>query len=140
MSSFGLPRAPEFTTSFTHCLRFSDVICQSNRLISSFRRAKSDQFGQGTLVTLRASKIPVAQLELSVPLRSSENAPVFSKVRCSCFPVDMRTPERSSYGHQDTRIIKSDASKIRTHSFRIGAACSAAQLRKSPVSIRKFGR
>ena len=144
---FGFLRSGEFTSpsqDHNECrLSVSDVSIDSRRnsqvLTVFLRRSKTDQFGAGSYIYLGrtgTTLCPVAAVLAYLSIRPSTPGPLF--IFCDGTPLS-RT-QLISHLQDALSQVGANFTNFSGHSFRIGAASTAAAAGFSTSSIQKLGR
>lgn len=142
LAHFGFFRMGELTSSgLSDPLRTADVLASSHKISIVLRKSKTDQGGRGATVTLVSSGKPICAvkaMDLFLPYRLAYFPPG---------PLFVLNDGRQLTVHTMNMLIKSlmasagiDPTSFSSHSFRAGAATSAAANGASAWQIKNMGR
>lgn len=147
---FGFMRCGEFTTYTSHFDRkihlcVEDInFCTSNQAKLTLKTSKTDQFRKGCVLTLFQNNrfCPILALKKYLQLRKQMS--MSTQPGDPLFAVEDGRPLTRSFFIKSLRslidTIGVDSSKYSGHSFRIGAASSAAQVGIQDHMIKTLGR
>ena len=140
---FGFLRASEYTSPYVHSflpestLCYNDIILQNNQISLVLKASKTDPFRLGTTVRLAANGsplCPVAALSMFIKNHPSQSGPLFMF-------HDGKYLTRDKISKYLKQFIASTPIKnISSHSFRIGAATTAARAGHPRWLIQSLGR
>ena len=144
---FGFMRTGEFTVSEPHSaarvLAIADVSVDSRenpQLVNlRLRSSKTDQYGEGVTISLARNDsdlCPVAAVLAYVAVRPPGEGPLLRDAEGS--PLTKRLFSRKF--HEVLKGAGIDPTHYKGHSFRIGAATSAAAVGISDSNIKMLGR
>lgn len=145
LAFFGFFRIGEITVSkqeyFNKVLAIQDIVLDENKgtLKINLRFSKTDQLGNGTIILLEKSGTnicPIQNMSLFLSIRPKIEGPLFCHIN-----------GKSLTRYQFATILKKSLActnlnyqHYKTHSFRIGAASTAAKLGHSVETIKLAGR
>ena len=148
----GIPRIPAggrvhspFPPSFnpTHHATVHDIIWHKHHLSFTIKRSKTDQLGRGTSISIQKSSRPSAFCPYRTINRYVRRLPHIDPCTTPLFCFRDGTPLSRSACHKFLSHLLSQAgyraSEYNTHSFRIGAATSAAMAGVPGRVIKRLG-
>ena len=148
MAFFGYLRVSEYCTAYAERqspadLRLGDLTVRSDEVILTLRSSKTDPFREGQRVALRPTGRSICPVSVVHALISSLKK---SRLRQPRSPVltfaDGSFLSCSRFRHFIKRMMAyhPEGHRFGTHSFRIGAATTAALIGQHPDEIKRAGR
>ena len=149
LAFFGLLRVSEFTVDSRsgvcdRVIHVQDVIvchgAESSHMLVTIRFSKTDQYGASTTLRIKGNNLvgscPVEAMARYLEVRPLTHGPIF----CHANGSPLTRYQFSSVLRKVLSFVGLEAAEYGTHSFRIGAATSAAIKGVSEEKIQEMGR
>lgn len=145
MAYFGVFRVGELVADSVkyhrHALLFDDVkfTGQNAEISIHLRHSKADQSGQGITIgipSISSKLCPVKKLKQYLKIRPVSNKLLF----CHYDGTPVTRYQFSAVLNKTIHALKLDATKYKSHSFRIGAASIAIELGLKEEEVERLGR